>query len=61
MTQFHFTFCKDGLAVVGRMSYRGSVETVIRSCSVAQARGDQGLDETRLVKMEKHEQTKNTF
>ena len=33
----------------------------VRNWLVAQARGDGSLDEAKLVKMEKHKQTKNAF
>lgn len=33
----------------------------VRNWLVAQARGDLGLDEAKLVKMEKHKQSKNAF
>lgn len=33
----------------------------VRNWLVAQARGDLGLDEAKLVQMEKHKQSKNAF
>lgn len=50
------------LAVVGRMGYRGKCDNRSRLGAVQWLRSEvTGLDEPRLVKMEKHKQKENTF